>query len=1047
MIKTLFNDFIYTGKGIETMENESFNPKIDFVKIEKDLMDYWEKERIFEQLRKKNENNEIFSFLEGPPTANGHPHFGHAMTRATKDVVLRFQAMNGKNVFPWIGGWDCHGLPVELEVEKMLKINSKKEIEKYGIKEFNMLCKENVFRYKKEWEDMTKRIGFWIDLENAYVTMSNNYIESVWWALSQIWKMGLLEKSFKIVPYCPRCGTPLSSHEVAQGYKEAEDPSVYVKFKVKGEDAYFLVWTTTPWTLPSNLFLAVGENIDYALVENEKEHYYIALEVAKKLMPDAKVILTIKGRELLGKRYERIIDAIPYEGDVFFVVPGNFVTVEEGTGIVHIAPAFGADDFEIGRKYNVKILNPVDREGKFIEGPWKGKFVKDADKEIISYLKKENRLYSSGKIKHTYPFCWRCGTPLLYYPLDTWYIKVSNVREKLIENNEKINWIPEHLKHGRFGNFLTEAKDWALSRDRYWGTPLPVWKCDKGHTFVPSSFKELFDHSEKIPENFEPHRPWVDEIVVKCPVCNSRMQRESFVIDGWFDSGSAPFAQFHYPFENKEKFEKFYPVDFITEAIDQTRGWFYTLHVVNSLLYGSNSYRNVLTLGFVLNEKGEKMSKSKGDAVDPIPIMDSLGADALRVYIFSLPPWKGRRVSSALIKEYRSKTIETLWNSYVFFKNNSLIDKFEFDDGEITESLDRWIISRLNSTVRCVKEYMENFEIHRAMECNEKFINDLSNWYIRRSRRRFWEERMTQEKLSGYRTMYIVFRDFTKVLAPFAPFISEYIFMNLTGEKSVHLQEFPKVNDDLIDNALEKEMQTLIDIVELGRRARQIANIKTRQPLETLYIVSEDSDVLSAVEKHSEIIKEELNVKNVVQEKERDRFIRMGVRFDPHVVGPILKGDVKIYSDKLKDLNPWEIKGKVDRGEQVKILDRDLTPNAFIFEEEPLDDLVMAKDKDIYVLITRNIDRNLLLEGLARELVRRIQLMRKELDLAYADRIDLSISTDDTDIGDVLSRYREYIENETLSKITDNINDGYTRDWDIQERSVKIKIKRFNNKD
>ncbi len=1041
MVKTLFHDFISVE---DIMEKETFNPKLDFVKIEKEMMNYWEKENIFSQLRKKNENNEIFSFLEGPPTANGHPHFGHALTRVTKDVVLRFQAMKGKNVFPWIGGWDCHGLPVELEVEKMLKINSKKEIEKYGIKEFNLLCKESVFKYKKEWEDMTKRIGFWIDLDNAYITMSNNYIESVWWALSQVWKMGLLEKSFKIVPYCPRCGTPLSSHEVAQGYKETDDPSVYVKFKVKEEDAYFLVWTTTPWTLPSNLFLAVNEKFDYALVEFGNERFYISFDLAKKLMPDAKIIKTIKGKDLIGKKYDRIIDAIPYEGDVFFVVQGDFVSLEEGTGIVHIAPAFGSDDFEIGKKLNVKILNPVDRDGRFIEGPWKGKFVKDADKEIISFLKKENKLFKYERIKHTYPFCWRCGTPLLYYPLDTWYIKVSNVRERLIENNEKINWIPDHLKYGRFGNFLLEAKDWALSRDRYWGTPLPVWKCKNGHTFVPSSFKELFEYADNVPNDFEPHRPWVDEISIRCPKCNEKMERENFVIDGWFDSGSAPFAQFHYPFENAEKFQKFFPVDFITEAIDQTRGWFYTLHVVNTLINNSNSYKNVLTLGFVLNEKGEKMSKSRGDAVDPMPIMDSLGADALRVYIFSSPPWKDRRVSSTLIKEYRSKTIETLWNSYVFFKNNAILDKFDYDGGEITESLDKWIISRLNSTIKCVENYMEKYEIHRAMECNEIFINELSNWYIRRSRRRFWEEKLTQEKLSGYRTLFLVFRDFSKVLAPFAPFISEYIFRNLTKEVSVHLQEFPSHNEFLIDTHLETEMQSLINIVELGRKARQIANIRTRQPLEKFYVVSRNTNLKDIIEKYKEIITEELNVKDVLFDENINKYIKLEVKFDPKVVGPILKAGIKKYTDNLISMDPWSLKKVTEENDKVKILDIDFPSNALLFNEKPIEDLVMVKDKDTYVLITKKIDRNLLLEGLARELVRRIQLMRKELDLAYADRIELNIESQDPDIKEVLKNKWQYIENETLSRINENLKEGYSRDWDIQERVVKITIKNLN---
>ncbi|PMP74984.1 MAG: isoleucine--tRNA ligase [Aciduliprofundum sp.] len=1014
-----------------------FNPKIDFPEMERRMLEYWEGEKIFHLLREKNRKGIKFTFLEGPPTANGQPHLGHALTRAVKDVVLRYHAMKGENVFPWIGGWDCHGLPVELEVEKALKINSKKEIENYGVKEFNLKCKENVFKYKREWEWMTRRIGFWIDLENAYATMDEKYIESVWWALRRMWDMGLLEKSYKIVPYCPRCGTPLSSHEVSQGYKETEDPSVYVKFKVLGEDAFFLVWTTTPWTLPSNMFLAVKEDIDYVLVEGD-EKYYLAEEAMKRLFGDVKVLKRIKGSDLLGKAYLRPIDEIKYEGKGFYVVSGDFVSTEEGTGIVHIAPAFGSDDFEIGKRENVKIINPVDREGRFIEGPWKGKFVKEADREIINYLKKKGLLFRYERIKHTYPFCWRCNTPLLYYPLDTWYIKVSTLREKLIENNMKINWMPAHLKEGRFGNFLTEAKDWALSRDRYWGTPLPIWRCEEGHYFLPSSFQDLLDQCKEKPEYFEPHRPWVDELRVKCPVCGKDMKREPYVIDVWFDSGSSTFAQFHYPYENRDKFNEFFPVDFITEAIDQTRGWFYTLHVVNGILFNSNAYKNVLTLGFVLNEKGEKMSKSRGDAVDPLPWMESLGADAIRLYMFSIPPWRDRRISEHLVKEYRSRTIETLWNSYVFYKNNATLDKFIFDGGEITNKLDFWIISRLNSTIKCIRKNMDAYEISKATECIERFIEDLSNWYIRRSRRRFWDEKITPEKLSGYRTLYTVFKEFSKATAPFIPFISDYIYQDLTGRKSVHLEEYPSFDENLINVELEKEMGDLIRIVELGRRARQIANIKVRQPLEYMIISTQDRDIIEIARNYSDIIKDELNIKNL-EIKSEPVELRYRVEINPSIAGPILKEKLPRAKEIISSFDTKELLKKIEEG-KVSILGVELPGEAFLVMEETDPSIVHVGDNNIHVFISREINRDLYLEGLAREIVRRIQIMRKEMNLEYSDRIIIFIEGDD-EIMEALKSFRDYIERETLSTISNKFDNAYTKRWDIEGKDVLIGIK------
>ncbi|MFP3255032.1 MAG: isoleucine--tRNA ligase [Thermoplasmata archaeon] len=1013
-----------------------FTSKIDFPEMERKVLNYWEEEKIFYELREKNKKGNKFTFLEGPPTANGLPHLGHALTRAIKDVVLRYHAMKGENVFPWIGGWDCHGLPVELEVEKTLKINSKKEIEKFGIKEFNLKCKENVFKYKKEWELMTKRIGFWIDLENAYSTMENKYIESVWWALKRMWDLGLLEKSYKIVPYCPRCGTPLSSHEVSQGYKETEDPSIYVKFKVDGEDAYFLVWTTTPWTLPSNMFLAVGEDIDYVLLDSG-EKYYIAEAIANKLFQNPKILKRIKGKELIGKKYIRPIDEIIYEGKGFFVVGGDFVSTEEGTGIVHIAPAFGADDFEIGKRENVSIINPVDREGKFIEGPWKGKFVKEADREIITYLKKKGLLFKSEKIKHTYPFCWRCNTPLLYYPLDTWYIKVSTMRDKLIDYNMKINWMPNHLKEGRFGNFLTEAKDWALSRDRYWGTPLPIWKCDEGHYFVPSSFDDLLNHCDSKPEYFEPHRPWVDDLKVKCPVCGKDMKREPYVIDVWFDSGSSTFAQFHYPYENRDNFDEFFPVDFITEGIDQTRGWFYTLHVVNGILFNSNAYKNVLTLGLVLNEKGEKMSKSKGDVVDPLPWMDSLGADAIRLYMYSIPPWRDRRVSEHLIKEYRSKTIETLWNSYIFYRNNSYLDNFKFDGGEIINTLDLWIISRLNSTIKCIRKNMDSYEISKATECIESFIKDLSNWYIRRSRRRFWEEKITPEKLSGYRALYTVFKEFTKAIAPFTPFIADYIYQDLTGNRSVHLEKYPEYDEGLINPDLEKEMELLIKIVEMGRRARQIANIKVRQPLNLMVISTEDQKTLQILGENSEIIKEELNVKRLDLTSEL-RYLKFKVKLNPSLAGPILKDKFTEVSKIITSMDPKEFVNN-----SIKIMNFEIPKEAIIIEEESDPLFVHVSEGNIHIFLSKEIDKDLYFEGLAREIVRRIQIMRKEMDLEYNDRIEVFIHGDE-EIEETIKKFKDYIQNETLSIIKENIENPYLKEWEIEDKKVSIGIKVIN---
>jgi len=1016
----------------------------DFPKMEEEILRDWEEKRIFEKLREKNRGNERFIFLEGPPTANGMPHMGHALTRAIKDIVLRYKAMNGYDIEPWIGGWDCHGLPVEIEVEKMLGINSKREIERYGVKKFNELCRKSVFKYRDEWVKMTKRIGFWIDMDNAYVTMEDYYIESVWWALKKIYEQGLLVKDYKVVPYCPRCGTPLSSHEVAQGYRETKDPSIYVKFKVKDENAYFLVWTTTPWTLPSNLLLAVGEEIDYVLVEKDGERYYLAKARLREVLGEARIIRELKGKELKGKRYERLIPFVPVDFDAFYVTTADFVSTEEGTGIVHIAPAFGEDDYQLCKREGVPLVKPVNEEGKFTDTPWKGMFVKEADEHIIKWLRENNKLYKKGVVEHTYPFCWRCGTPLLYYALDTWYIRMSERREDLLRNNETVNWKPEHLKHGRFGNFLEEVKDWALSRNRYWGTPLPIWRCPEGHVFIPDGKEDLLKHADpdSIPEHFELHRPYVDEIRVKCPVCGKDMEREPYLIDVWFDSGSAPFAQFHYPYENQEEFKKSFPVDFITEALDQTRGWFYTLMAISTVVFNRAPYRNVLTMGLVLDENGEKMSKSKGNAVDPMEVMDSLGADAMRLYLYSIPVWKSRRFSENLVREYMQKTLMTLWNVYVFFKNNAQLDSFTPENiGEITNELDRWLVSRLNSTILDIRSYLDEYEIHRATKAMERFIDELSNWYLRRSRRRFWKEEMSDDKISAYTALYTTLKTLSMVMAPFTPFFSDFMYRNLWGDKeSVHLEDYPNASESLIDEALEEEMNIAIRIAEAGRRARQLANIKLRQPLAKMSIVAGEK-YHPVIEKFMDVLKEEVNVKDIEIMASAGRMVNVEIRPNYRVLGPKLKGDMKRVLKALQSMPVREVVEALRSG-GLKIEGYNLTQEDLEIVEKPAEGIqaVEVETLPMIVYLDTHITNELRQEGLAREVVRRIQAMRKEMNLDYAQKIRTYYEGDE-EVREAIERFKDYIMRETQSvELKEGKEEGYSKTWEIENKRVKITI-------
>ena len=1015
----------------------------DFPKAEEEILEYWESNSIFDKVREKNRGKKRFVFLEGPPTANGMPHIGHALTRSVKDVFLRYKSMTGHEIYPWIAGWDCHGLPVEIEVEKKIGTNSKREIEKFGIEKFNTMCKESVFKYRDQWIKMSKRIGFWIDFSKAYVTMEDYYIESVWWALKKIYEEGLLVKDYKVVPYCPRCGTPLSSHEVAQGYRETKDPSVYVKFRVKGEDAYFLVWTTTPWTLPSNLLLAVGENIDYALVEHEGEKYYIAKARIKEVLGSVKILKTMKGNELKGKRYERLIDYVPVNFDAFYVTTADFVSTEDGTGIVHIAPAFGEDDYNVCKREGVPLIKPVNEEGKFTDTPWKGMFVKDADPHIIKWLREQGKLFKKETVTHTYPFCWRCGTPLLYYALDTWYIRMSKKRDELLENNKTVNWKPEHLKHGRFGNFLDEIKDWALSRNRYWGTPLPIWKCPEGHVFMPESKEDLLSHAEgHIPENFELHRPWVDELHVKCPACGKEMQREPYLIDVWFDSGSAPFAQFHYPFEKEEDFKNSFPVDFITEGIDQTRGWFYTLMAISTLVFKRAPYKNVLTLGLILDEDGEKMSKSKGNAVDPMEIMQSVGADAMRMYLYSSPVWKSRRFSENLVREYMQKTIATLWNVVVFFKKNAELDNYHGELSEITNELDRWLVSRLNSTVRDVRKHLDNYDVHLATRAIEQYIDELSNWYVRRSRRRFWREEMSADKKSAYTALFTAIRTLALLMAPFTPFLSELIYRETFGPKeSVHLADYPIADESLIDSVIEEEMHVAIKIAEAGRRARQLANVKLRQPLGKM-LVTCDAKYAEIVKKYITVLKEEVNVKEIEIGK-MEGMTRLELKINYRRLGPRLKGDMKKVVAKLQKMEPSVIEDKLRTGKLV-IHGHEITDEDIELFERPLEGVqaVEVEGLPIVVYLNTNITDALKKEGLARELIRRIQTMRKELDLEYDAKIETSYTGSEL-LKQVMQEYALYIMNETQSISLTEATDGeYGKEWEIEGEKINLFITR-----
>lgn len=1037
---------------------------MNFVPIEEKILDFWRREHIFEKSIKQREGAPDYVFYEGPPTANGMPHAGHVLTRVVKDLIPRYKTMLGYRVNRK-AGWDTHGLPVELEVEKQLGISGKPQIESYGVEDFIKKCKNSVFTYEQEWRKMTERVGFWIDMDDPYVTYHNTYIESVWWALKQIWEKGLLYKGNKVVPYCPRCGTSLSSHEVAQGYEEVEDPSVFVKFPVRSEEnTYLMAWTTTPWTLPSNVALAVKPDYTYVKVEHNGEYLILAEGRLGVLEGEYTVLEKYLGKDLEGMKYEPIFPFFEeYRDKAYYVVLADYVTLDDGTGIVHIAPAFGEEDSRVGQKYDLPALNPVDAQGKFTDvvAPWKGVFVKEADNGIIKDLKQRNILYKSMKYRHSYPFCWRCDTPLLYYGRSSWFIKTTAVRDELLKINDNIGWHPEHIKEGRFGNFLENVIDWCLSRERYWGTPLNIWICDScGKQHAVGSIEELRTMSKNpVAEDIELHKPYVDEVVLKCPHCGGDMKRVPEVIDCWFDSGSMPFAQFHYPFENKEFFEKHFPADFISEAIDQTRGWFYSLLVISTLLFGKSPYKNVLVMGHVLDEHGQKMSKHKGNVLDPWKVLNEQGADAMRWYLYvASPPWSPSRFYQNAVSEAQRKFLGTLWNVYSFFVLYANIDGFDPKNYSLEPAqrseMDRWMLSKLNSVNKKVRISLDSLDITGAARTLEELVDDLSNWYVRRCRERYWKSGMDNDKIAAYLTLYEALVTIAKLAAPFVPFMTEEIYQNLVKSvydnvpESIHLCIYPEVNESLIDETLEHKMALARKIVELGRAARNKGKVKNRQPLQKMMVQlrnPKDEDLLSDL---SDIIKEELNIKEIEYIHVAEQYFTYTVkpRFD--LLGPKYGKLMSGIARAIAQANATELINKAREEGQVVL---EVNGQNITIAENELD--IRAQDKEgfcaegeggYYVVLDTTITKELMLEGVARELTSKIQNMRKDAGFEVEDKIYLYVSGDSI-INEVMEKFGTEIKTDTLAITVENVQppaDSYHREWNVNEHKVTIGVKK-----
>ncbi|PKL51185.1 MAG: isoleucine--tRNA ligase [Candidatus Riflebacteria bacterium HGW-Riflebacteria-2] len=1031
-------------------------------KREEEILTYWEKENIFKKSMSNREGAKKFVFFEGPPTANGTPHPGHVLTKAMKDLIPRYKTMCGYHVGRK-AGWDTHGLPVELEVEKQLGIENKQDIEKYGIENFIKKCRESVFKYEAQWRAMVTRGGFWIDMDDPYITCTNNYIETIWWILGQFWKEDMLYEGHKVVPYCPRCGTALSSHEVAQGYREVEDPSVYVRFAIKDQpNTSFLVWTTTPWTLISNVALAVGKDIEYVKVKLNDEFMILAKARLEVLKGEGEVVETFKGEQLIGIDYHQLFPFVKPDKKAHYVIAGDFVSTEDGSGIVHIAPAFGEDDYRVGKENDLPVMQPVGLDGKFKDEvePWKGQFVKAADPAIMKDLKQSGKLFASGKIKHTYPFCWRCDSPLLYYARHSWFIKTTAFKNEILRNNELINWFPAHIKEGRFLNFLENMIDWAISRDRYWGTPLPIWVCKEcNHHHLVDSIANLKELGRDVPDDIELHKPYIDQLELSCPKCKGQMKRVPEVIDCWFDSGAMHTAQWHYPFENKEVFAENFPADFICEAVDQTRGWFYSLLVTSTFLHKAPPYKNVVVLGLICDKNGVKMSKSKGNVLDCMSLFDKYGADAVRWSLYSgTAPWNTRRFYEEAIAESQKRYLGTLQNVYSFFVLYANIEKFDPKQAAMPISerseIDRWIISRYHHTVDEVRKAMDRFEVVWATGHMEKFVDDLSNWYVRRSRRRFWSSERSPDQRSAFITLYEVLTGMAKLTAPFTPFIAEDIYRNLvartdaSAHESVHLTDYPVANVDLIDEQLERKMEFVMKVVQLGRAARNEANLKVRQPLAEMKVVIADDFERDTLREMEHLLQEELNIKNVCPISDSASLMKYVAKPNFRALGQgALKGMIPQIKAHLESVDGNEIKKQLESGGYEFTLDG--KPVSLKAEEVDLQALASADyavqtEGKLSIALNKILSRDLVLEGLARELVNKIQFMRKELGFDIIDRIKVAYEVLDTDqkteIDDTINQFGGYIAQETLAKGIDAHAGGEGTEWNINGIRVKLGI-------
>lgn len=1014
---------------------------------EKVVSEYWDEIDILKRTTETRNDCDNFVFFEGPPTANGRPGIHHVIARTLKDSVNKYHTMLGRRVIRK-AGWDTHGLPVEIEVEKTLKMNGKQDIEKYGIKEFNEKCRESVFSYEAMWREMTKRMGYFIDLDDPYITLDNNYIESEWWILKQFFEKGYMYEGHKILPYCPRCGTGLASHEVAQGYQMIKTDTVYVRFKVKDKDEYFLAWTTTPWTLASNVALAVNKDVDYVKLKNDGYVYIMAKELVSSVIEgEYEILEEMKGQDLEYTEYEQLMPFVKADENKksFIVCCADYVSVSDGTGVVHIAPAFGEDDYNVGVKYNLAVLNPVDETGKYTQTPWKDMFVMDADKDIITYLKSEGKLYKKQRVEHNYPHCWRCKTPLLYYAKPSWYISTTKYKDALIEANNKVNWFPDFVGEKRFGNWLENVKDWAISRNRYWGTPLNVWKCECGHTHAVGSRKELAELAiEDIDETIELHRPYVDDVHIKCEKCGKPMSRVKDVIDCWFDSGSMPFAQRHYPFENLEEFKDQFPADFICEGIDQTRGWFYSLLCISTFLTGNAPYKNVLVNDLILDAKGQKMSKSRGNTVNPFDMFDKYGADALRWYLLYVSPaWTPTKFDEDGLKEVISKFFTTLKNVYAFFAlyaNTDGIDPKEYAENfTYTEEIDDWLISKYNALVEECRENMDQYDTTKTVRAIQEFVNeDLSNWYIRRNRRRFWESGMSDSKKAVFLTTYNVLCGVCKLAAPFAPYITEEIYKNLTGEESVHLAYYPVCDETKINDLLMYKMDTVRTLVSLGRGAREEVQIKVRQPLKAAMVDASLEDDISYL---TELIKEELNVKEVIFASNLSDYMNFTIKPDFKVCGKTLGAKVKALASYLASCDASSFMHQINTNGSVSV---NIEGEDITLTKDMLDVRINAKEgfdvqmqDNLFIILNTELTQELLDEGYAREIISKVQQLRKNNGYEVMDRINLTINCDD-EVMNAVKAYEEYIKKETL---TDNLafgeNDGSSVDLNGHEANVK----------